>query len=166
MGKRLAILVLGRRNAGKSTTWNTLFQSTVKTGTRERRLFLNKASWVNVFVVTGSPEERDIPVAELLPADPPAIVLCSAQYRADVTETLQYFFRNGYEMRVQWLNPGYADTAQYGDELQLCPWLLRRGATVQQRDASGEPCARVRELREAILGWALPRGLVESEWPE
>jgi GTPase Era involved in 16S rRNA processing len=34
----LVVAVLGHRNTGKSTTWNTLFGATVKTGKHERRL--------------------------------------------------------------------------------------------------------------------------------
>lgn len=166
MGKRLAVIALGRRNSGKTTTWNTLFQTVVKTGTRERRLHLSKAQFVDVFLVNGSPEERDIPVAELLPADPPTIVLCSAQYRADVTDTFQHFFRQGYDVYVQWLNPGHPDDGAYADDLQLCDWLLRKGATVQRRDGRSEPCARVGELRQTVVGWATMRGLVHTEWPE
>jgi len=61
----LAVTTLGHRNAGKSSTWNTLFRSTVRTGKYERRLYLNKAQFVPVFLVSGSPEERDEYVGDL-----------------------------------------------------------------------------------------------------
>ena len=57
--EKLLIAVLGNRNSGKSHTWNTLFGSTVRTGKEERRLYFNDCEYVNVFLVSGSPEERE-----------------------------------------------------------------------------------------------------------
>ncbi|MFZ6731198.1 hypothetical protein ACO0LG_04660 [Undibacterium sp. Ji42W] len=165
MADRLVIAVLGNRNSGKSTTWNTLFNATVKTGDYERPLYLNDAESVNVFLISGSPEERDIEVNKLLPDPLPKIVLCSTQYRADVQDTYNFFFRNGYEVIVQWLNPGYRDRDSYEDNLALQAFLLSKGATLQVRDATINPTLRVKELRQFILGWAKYRNLVRTKWP-
>lgn len=60
MRNNLLVGVLGHRNSGKSRTWNVLFGSTVKTGTLMRHLFLTETEYVEVFLVSGSPEEREI----------------------------------------------------------------------------------------------------------
>ena len=67
----LAVTTLGHRNSGKSLTWNTLFGATVKTGTLERKLYLNKAQYVNAFLVSGSAEERDAYVGDLITVEKP-----------------------------------------------------------------------------------------------
>lgn len=166
MGNRLLIAVLGNRNAGKTTTWNRLFDATVKTGKYERALFLNRAQFVDVFLINGSPEEREIDVEDLLPQTLPSIVLCSTQYRVDVKDTYNYFFRKGYEVFVQWLNPGHSDVQEYSDQLALVDFLLAKGATVQVRDGTVDPASRVREIRQFILGWATHHDLVQTQWPE
>ncbi|RUR96869.1 hypothetical protein [Pectobacterium polaris] len=165
MSERLLIAVLGNRNSGKSTTWNRLFGSTVKTGKYERPLFLNDAQWVNVFLVSGSPEEREIEVGEILPESVPQIVLCSTQYREDVTETFDYFFRQGYEVFVQWLNPGYSDDTPYDDNFFLRDYLLENGATIQIRDGQADPTYRLKDIRQLIFGWASYRNLIVTKFP-
>jgi len=165
MPDRLLIAILGNRNSGKSTTWNRLFDGTVRTGKYERWLYLNRAQSINIFLVSGSPEEREIEVGEILPEPLPQIVLCSTQYREDVTETFDYFFRKGYEVFVQWLNPGYSDSMAYDDTLSLREFLLRKGATLQIRDGHTDTAPRIREIRQFILGWATHRDLVRTEFP-
>lgn len=59
MAEKLAAVVLGNSNSGKSTTWNTLFQRTVKTGRYQRELHFNRCGYSWVFLVSGSPEERE-----------------------------------------------------------------------------------------------------------
>lgn len=160
----LAVTTLGHRNSGKSRTWNTLFGATVKTGTLERRLYLNKAQYVSAFLVSGSPEERGEYVGELITAEKPSLVLCSTQYVASVRETYDFFFDNGYEVHVQWLNPGCSDPARYEDSLELLPYLLRKGATVQMRDGRADPRSRVRDLKREILGWGVYHNLVRTDF--
>ena len=70
----LVVTVLGHRNTGKTTTWNTLLAATVKTGKRERRLYLNSAQYVNVFLVSGSPEERDQYVGDIIKVKKPVSI--------------------------------------------------------------------------------------------
>lgn len=165
MPDRLLIATLGNRNSGKSTTWNRLFDGTVRTGKYERSLYLNRAQSVDVFLISGSPEEREIEVGEILPEPLPQIVLCSTQYREDVAETFDFFFRKGYEVFVQWLNPGYSDSAEYNDTLVLKDFLLKKGATLQVRDGHADPAPRIKEIRQFILGWATHRDLVRTEFP-
>lgn len=165
MPDRLLVAILGNRNSGKSTTWNRLFDGTVRTGKYERSLYLNRAQTVDVFLVNGSPEERETEVSEILPEPRPQIVLCSTQYRKDVTKTFDYFFRKGYEIFVQWLNPGFSDSEAYEDTLALRDFLLKKGATLQLRDGHLDPAPRTQEIRQFILGWATHRDLVRTEFP-
>ena len=160
----LAMTVLGHRNSGKSTTWYELFGGMVKTGKYERRLYLNKAQYVSVFLVSGSPEERDAYVGDLLTVEKPSIVLCSTQYIESVKTTYDFFFQNSYDVHVQWLNPGYKDGARYDDDLELVPYLLRKGATVQARDARAPAKDRSEDIVRTILGWTTYHGLLQTEF--
>ena len=54
---KLAVLVIGNRNAGKSRTWYELFGGRVRTGSQSRQLTLRQRT-LSVFLVSGSPEER------------------------------------------------------------------------------------------------------------
>jgi hypothetical protein len=160
----LAVTTLGNRNSGKSRTWNTLFGATVKTGKWERKLYLNKAQFVNAFLVSGSPEERDEYVGELITVEKPSLVLCSTQYIASVRDTYDYFFNNGYEVHVQWLNPGHSDSSRYDDNLELLPYLLKKGAFVHMRDGRVDPRSRVQDIKRTILGWGNYHNLVHTEF--
>ena len=164
MAERLAVIVLGTRNSGKSTTWNHLFDATVHTGKYQRSLYLNAAQHTEVFVVSGSPEERETEVGDILPDPLPQIVLCSVQYRQDATDTFRYFLRSGYELFVQWINPGYSQS-RYADDLGLRDFLLAKGATLQERSGAQDPGQRVKEMRQYILGWATYRDLVHTQFP-
>jgi len=163
---RLLVSVLGNRHTGKTTTWHTIFDASVNTGKHERKLYLNSAQWVKVFLVSGSPEERKMRIQAMLGRKLPQIVLCSTQYRATVKNTYDHFFRNHYEVMVQWLNPGHGEPKKYLDKLGLGGYLLGEGATVQIRDGRIDPTARVKELRQFILGWATYRGLVHTDFPQ
>jgi len=159
--ERLVVSVLGNRNSGKSHTWNTLFGETVKTGKYQRKLWLNNCEYVNVFLVSGSPEERETYVGDIITDDRPSIVLCSMQYRQDVMTTIDYFSGKGYALFVQWLNPGRSDTTKTVDTLGVIDHLLNAGATIQLLSGKADDARpRVNELRNFIYGWAHPRSLV------
>jgi hypothetical protein len=158
------VTTLGNRNSGKSRTWNTLFGATVKTGKWERRLYLNKAQYVNAFLISGSPEERDEYVGGIITVERPSLVLCSTQYIPSVRDTYNYFFNNGYEVHVQWLNPGHSDVDGYSDNLELLPFLLKNGATVHMRDGRFDPRSRVQDIRRTILGWGTYHNLVRTDF--
>jgi hypothetical protein len=157
---RLLIAVLGNRNSGKSRTWNTLFGQTVRTGKEVRSLEVAKGAYVDVFLVSGSPEERELCVGDIVKKAKPRIVLCSVQYVADAHKTFDYFIENDYSLFVHWLNPGHSDSSQCADVLGILNSLLYQQASVAIRDGKDNPESRVRELRELIHGWALSRGLV------
>ena len=107
--ENLVITIIGHRNSGKSTTWNDLFGRTVRTGPGLRKLFLNSKEFVEVFLVSGSPEERDLYVGDIVGNLKPRIILCSMQYRQDVIITIDFFLKNDYAIYCQWFNPGFSD---------------------------------------------------------
>ena len=104
-------------------------------------------------------------VSDMLPAPLPQIVLCSTQYREDVRETFDFFFHEGYEVIVQWLNPGFDDNGSYEDNLELRDYLLNNGATLQVRNGQINETPRVKELGQFIFGWASYRNLVRTDFP-
>jgi hypothetical protein len=159
---RLFVSVLGTRNAGKSHTWNTLFGSTVKTGTYPRSLELRPGECVEVFLISGSPEERDIYTGDIIGANRCRIVLCSMQYIATVSQTVNYVESAGFAIYTQWLNPGYSDPARYTDHLGIFAGLSASGATNCERPGKVDAARRVQEIREFIYGWASYRGLIFS----
>src|ERR1051326_8092129 len=63
---KLAVIVLGNRRSGKSTTWNMLFGRTVRTGTDLRQLYLQLDLSLSIFLVSGSPEERRLYVGDII----------------------------------------------------------------------------------------------------
>lgn len=159
MGDRLFVGVLGNRNSGKSTTWNTLFNSTVRTGKNSRTLTLYGGECVEVFLISGSPEERQLYAGDILEKQDCRIVLCSIQYIETVRKTLDYIVESEFDIFVQWVNPGYNDAGENYDRLGLLPWLIGHQATIAKRDGKGRPQQRSEELRQFIHGWAKARKL-------
>lgn len=169
MADKLVVAVLGTRNSGKSRTWNSLFGAdeeggTVRTGKNERHLYLNAADWVDVFLVSGSAEERQVFIGKIVPKQLPNIVLCSMQYREDVMETLDFFAEHRYDIFVVWLNPGYHDEHRYDDDLDVIQRLLRKGACIIQRSGKDDPGSRCREIKQLIYGWARFRNMVTTDF--
>ncbi|MFC5066550.1 hypothetical protein [Flaviflagellibacter deserti] len=159
MGDRLFVAVLGHRNSGKSTTWNTLFGGTVRTGQHPRTLPLHGGECAQVFLISGSPEERQLYAGDILENQDCRIVLCSIQYIEAVRKTLEYAVGEKFDLFVQWLNPGRNDPGENYDRLGLLPWLLANRATLSMRDGKVPPGPRTQEIREFIHGWAKARGL-------
>lgn len=188
MNDRLFVAVIGERNAGKSTTWNTLFGGTVKTGKKPRRLKAFAAASIDVrlisgsneerhrnlsdvlanselevFVISGSNEEKKRYAQKVLETVACRIVLCSVQYVEEAFErTWDYVFSEGFSIYAQWLNPGHHG-GETLDRLGLVNRLLAHNAVVSIRDGREEGArlhARVEEIRQFIHGWAAPRGLL------
>lgn len=157
--KRLFVGVLGNRNSGKSTTWNTLFGATVRTGKNTRTLTLYGGECVEVFLISGSPEERQLFAGDILANNKCRIILCSIQYTETVRQTLDYVVDNQFDIFVQWLNPGYSDEGESDDRLGLLPWLIGHEASVAMRDGKREQQGRTEELRQFIYDWAKAQNL-------
>jgi len=160
--QNLVATVLGNRNSGKSSTWNYIFEKTVKTGTNLRRLYFSKTEYIEVFLVSGSPEERDLYVGDIIGAAKPRVILCSMQYHFNVHRTIGYFRENDYMIYCQWLNPGYHDgtTVSFFDDLGLSNQLLASGSIVSIRNGKTDLTDRCEELLSFIYGWAYYRGLI------
>jgi hypothetical protein len=159
MSERLFVAVVGNRNSGKSTTWNSLFGGTVRTGKHSRHLELFDGECCEVFLVSGSPEERGEYAGDILANTDCRIVLCSAQYTAAVQSTFAFVIESRFDLCVQWLNPGFTDNGQSYDRLGLIPQLLAQGATFSIRNGKIDPRMRTQELRQFICGWAKARNL-------
>ena len=84
-------------------------------------------------------------------------MFCSLQYKREATETIDFFLSRGYQLYVQWLNPGHADPEASPDALGLVPYLLHAGATVTVRDGTDSPKGRVREIEDFVFGWVSGR---------
>lgn len=178
MTEHLLVGVLGHCNAGKSSTWEHLFdQKNLKTSSygNERRLYLSKdkREWVSVFLINGSPAEREKDIYDIL--NPKGIVnfknsrivLCSMGYPNDVVindnakTTLQYFVELKYHLFIHWLNPGYEDFEAYNDESQCIPYILKQPNSHLNIRNGKEPFdSRVNEIRDFIYDWSNKRGLL------
>jgi len=118
---------------------------------------------VEVFLISGSNEEKHRYASSVLENVDCQIVLCSVQYIKDAFEsTWDHIITEGFAIYAQWLNPGH-DGKEYFDGLGLTNILLQNEATLCIRDGragSGTLTSRVEEIRQFIDGWASARGLV------
>jgi hypothetical protein len=160
MGNRLFVGVLGHRKAGKSRTWNELFGREVRRGTKPRLLELRAGEFAEVYLISGSPEERREYAGKILRNVSAQIILCSIQYTEAVSRTVDYLVNSDFDVFVQWLNPGYHDSTAYFDRLGLTNRLLAGRAHLSVRNGSVRPYHRVQEIREFIYGWAVYRDLI------
>jgi hypothetical protein len=163
MTERLLVAVLGNRNSGKTRTWKTLFGHKVRTGNTLRRLFLSDTEYVDVFLISGSPQERQKRIEDIIPTPLPRIVLCSVQYRRDAVEIFDYLM-NWYHIYAHWLNPGRWDNSKtiQPDSLGVATHLLYQGVTIAIRNGKEDPKPRVEDLREIIYGWAWNNRLIRQ----
>jgi len=76
MADRLFVAVLGHRRSGKSRTWNELFGRRVNTRAQSRMLELRPGECVEVFLISGSNEERGEYAGDVLDDQTARIVLC------------------------------------------------------------------------------------------
>jgi hypothetical protein len=157
---RLLVGVLGNRHAGKSHTWNTLFGRTVRRGIRPHRLVLRPGECVEVFLVSGSFEERREYAGRVLRNQRSRIVLCSMQYTNEVHRTLDYFIDHNFYLYIHWLNPGYHDAGETWDRLGLTEQILAHNSLFVVRNGQGNATSRVGEMRQFIYGWARYRNLI------
>ena len=166
INRKLLVGILGHYHSGKTTTWNTLFDKTVRTGKYERLLHIDNAS-MKVFLVNGAPLERKAELKKILPAYDPDIVLCSFLYHKNVKQNFDYFIKKGYHLYIQWLNPGYSDEYdaslfyQYG----IIDYLLNCGAEVSVQNGKNDAAARVELIRNYLYGWRR-KSLQNTENPD
>ena len=156
--------MLGNRNSGKSLTWNTLFGREVRRGKTPRKLEVSPQECVEVFLVSGSFEERGEYAGDILGDQDCKIVLCSVQYTDEAMSTFDYVAKNEFQIYTQWINPGYHDASRkkYFDSFGLLNQILSHGGVISMRNGQERANARVREIREFIHGWAASRQLIVS----
>lgn len=164
MKNNLVIGILGHRNSGKSTTWYDLFEYEVRTGSQIRRLNLTDSEYIEVFLVSGSPEERELYVGDIIGNKKPRIVLCSMQYISNVNDTINFFVDNDYFLNIQWLNPGYSDqnNIAHSDYLGIANLLLSLDSTLSVRNGKLNTTPRIQEIVDYLYGWAKSRNLLIS----
>lgn len=161
--EKLLVSVLGHRNSGKSTTWNTLFGRRVRTGSALRRLYFRDGTYIEVFLVSGSPEERGKYVGDILNHSTPAIVLCSMQYIEGVEGSFDYFASQAYDLFVQWLNPGHCDESAYDDSLNIGAYVSSKNGMLEVASGKGDPSERIGRISEYLYAWAKERKLLKEE---
>lgn len=115
---------------------------------------------MDVFLVSGSFEERSLYAGEILDNQDCHIILCSMQYIEYVVDTLKYVKEHEFDILVHWLNPGYSDQGENWDRLGLVNQFLDAPSAVAIRSGKAPPSGRVQELREFIYGWAAYRNLI------
>ena len=103
------------------------------------------------------PEERRLYVGDIISDADPRVVLCSLQYTEEARSSIQFLVANGFRIYIQWLNPGFSDDFTVADLLWFVPFLLHHGAVFSIRIGRDAPNARVREIREYLIGWASTR---------
>ena len=165
MEKKLAIIVLGKKNSGKSNTWYEIFGRRIKTGWK--KLYINK-KLIDVFVRNGSFEEmgdeigQDIFIknssfeedgdeAEDYFDFYPGIIFCSVQYTDKGIRTINWFKDNGYYLYIQWLNPGYYYEKEQTDFLEFEKTFSSSG--VFTKHSGHEKKERVGEILKFLYEW-------------
>lgn len=156
MHSKLLVGVLGNHRSGKTTTWATLFNREVRTGKHIRELTVFDKE-IPIFLINGSPLERRTDLQYILPDSDPQIVLCSFLYHKKVKDNFNYFIERGYEIYIQWLNPGFSDKNDkvLFYNVGIVNYLLSHGATVSVKSGKINPEKRVDEIRRHLYAWSL-----------
>lgn len=161
MERKLLVGVLGNPGSGKSKTWDDLFGHKVHTGKKMRTLELNGVK-IPVFLINESPLERRTKLEYILPENDPKIVISSFLYHKDVKSNFDFFVKHGYEIYVQWLNPGFSDVNDkalfYSDG--IINYLMACGATVSVKNGKLMPELRVEELKNFVYAWYISQNKV------
>lgn len=159
--EKLAVIVLGKRNSGKSKTWYELFRKRrLKTSNTPRNLYIEENKYMEVFLVSGSPEEYKKYVGEIITDVNVRIVLCSVQYSKKAKKTIDFFHDKGFDLYVHWLNPGYRCAKEYNDDLEIISYLNNLNAIVKKRDGKVDVSQRVKEIRTVLTEWAIDHHLL------
>ncbi len=163
MSKKLAILVLGKQNSGKSSVWKTLFGFHPKMIKNPKYLVLNSKQTIHteLAVKSSSPYESGVSIMKFLSKlnFDPYIVLCSVGYYKKEKETMDYFAtREEYDVYVFWLNPGKRDDVEYEDNLNLVADIhdVDLDNVIKYRNQNENDKKQIaKEIRETILNWVI-----------
>jgi hypothetical protein len=134
--EKIAVIALGKPNAGKSNTWYEIFGRKIRSGVKRLSLdgidlavrVKNSSfeetddeveTYFDIQVINASLEESGKNFEEHLDVDDlPSIVFCSVQYIKEGIQTIDWFLDHGYFLYIQWINPGYQH-GEYADFLKL-----------------------------------------------
>ncbi len=154
MKRKLLIGVLGNYRSGKSTTWHTLFNREVRTGKHIRHIIIYNDK-IPVFLINGAALERRVELKYILPDKTPDIVLCSFLYHKNVKNNFNYFLDKGYDMYIQWLNPGYSDKNDkvLFYNVGIINYLMSFGVTVSVKNGKINCNTRVKEIKNYLYAW-------------
>jgi len=167
MKQKVAIIVLGKPNSGKSTTWYEIFNRRIRTGWKKLKVrnteiqtFVKNSSFeetgqeinLNVFVRNASFEEYGDEISDsIISKELPKIVLCSVQYTEKGIRTINWFKEHGYYLFIQWLNPGYRHRTEYSDYLHFEKTFKDFG---EFHKVSGkEKVNRTNEIKKFLIKW-------------
>ena len=151
---KLAVIVLGQPDSGKSTTWYKLFgggPGRIIQKSRNKHLKLSSGEFIHVILITRSPEE-DRNFWDDLKSGAQPIILCSLQYSHEARRVLNYLIGEEFQLYVQRINPGYGSRDAEVDHLRI--WTLVRSADGMFLEEDGNKLsARVEKIREFISKW-------------
>jgi hypothetical protein len=167
--KKLAVLILGNRNSGKSNTFYDFFGRTIRTGYKRFKLegkelgvFVKNSSFEemgqtiddDIFVRNASFEEWGDEAEDYFDLNNlPKLVFCAVQYKEKGLKTIEYFKKQGYYLYIQWLNPGFKDSQEYKDFLKFEENFSKYG---EFHKVSGrEKFNRVNEIKQFLVDWIL-----------
>ena len=111
---KLAIVVLGESNSGKTTLLKRFvnFQGT-NLHNRFWNIELEAGVFKDVYVINSSPTERKITLEELLGDKDPTFLVMTNQYSSSKNQSygpipiFEDLLKRGYCMKVLWLNPNF-----------------------------------------------------------
>ena len=171
--KKLFVVILGEPKSGKSSTWEALFGRRIQKG--KKILNLNKYLQTTIYIFVSSPQEnywtKERFLKEFKIADSKSnIVLCSLQTnltgnmnrRNVVTkeDVLEIANKNGYDIFIQWLNPGCKSGEDIHTDVEHQIIRLTETASVigmKKEDARNQKEIRAEKIRTIMLGWILSR---------
>jgi len=155
---KLFLGVLGRSDAGKSTTWHKLFDAKVRSSSKNAKDFhLYHKMWEEVFLVNGSPEETGSSLQNRFSKKAPRILFSSLQYVDRVQKSLKYIDKHYSDKHIFWLNPDHRET-QFSDPLGLAPTLLSAGYTIHIVDGRNGGLggkSTNKRIRALVHGWSV-----------
>jgi hypothetical protein len=161
--RKLAVVILGKRNSGKSSTWYEMFGRTIRTGWKRLKnteVYVRNSSYEeagdeiedDVFVRNASFEEWGDEAEDYFDKNAlPKIIFCSVQYTEKGIRTINWFKDNGYYLYVQWLNPGYYYKDEYSDFLEFEKKFGSHGKFTKH--SGEEKTGRVAEIIEFLRIW-------------
>ncbi len=170
--RRLAVIVLGEQNSGKSSVWQALFDkdrlaprdrnNVYSVSLTEAQLPGDYGRWIEAALIYSSCTETGKKIQNRLPGPLPDVVLCSAQYNKHEISTFDFFYKHGYDIKVLLLRPG-----ANGDSIDLSNttpnfvdlileqyegFLVIRAGGSGRKDSKSQQNAHL--VREMILGWS------------